>query len=86
MGQGWLVVGDEEVYSLEEAIPRLDVLYMTRIQKERFSSEGEYERQKNVYVLDRYCRIMRSSQYSQMNIPPFSRKVWGRDGSCGLQG
>ncbi len=43
----------EEVYSLEEAIPRLDVLYMTRIQKERFSSEEEYERQKNVYVLDR---------------------------------
>ncbi len=43
----------EEVYSLEEAIPRLDVLYMTRIQKERFFSEEEYERQKTVYILDR---------------------------------
>ena len=38
--------------SLEEAIPSLDVLYMTRIQKERFDSLEEYERLKNVYVLD----------------------------------
>ena len=43
----------EEVFSLEEAISSLDVLYMTRIQKERFSSEEEYEKQKHVYILDR---------------------------------
>ncbi len=42
----------KEVFSLEEAIPELDVLYMTRIQRERFSSIEEYEQQKNVYVLD----------------------------------
>jgi len=42
-----------EVDSLEDAIPELDVLYMTRIQKERFSSEEEYNAQKDVYVLDR---------------------------------
>lgn len=42
----------EEVYSLEEVIGKLDVLYMTRIQKERFASEEAYEAQKNVYVLD----------------------------------
>lgn len=42
----------EEVFSLEKAIPKLDVLYMTRIQKERFSSEEEYNSQKDVYVLD----------------------------------
>lgn len=42
----------KEVFSLEEAIPELDVLYMTRIQRERFSSVEEYEQQKNVYVLD----------------------------------
>lgn len=42
----------EFVTSLEEAIPELDVLYMTRIQKERFASEKLYEEQKNVYVLD----------------------------------
>ncbi|MFA9380060.1 MAG: aspartate carbamoyltransferase [Acetanaerobacterium sp.] len=42
----------EEVFSLEEAMAQLDVLYMTRIQKERFASEQEYESQKNVYTLD----------------------------------
>ncbi|MFA5659397.1 MAG: aspartate carbamoyltransferase [Oscillospiraceae bacterium] len=42
-----------EVESLEEAIGALDVLYMTRIQRERFESEAEYLLQKNVYVLDR---------------------------------
>ena len=42
-----------EVTSLEEAIPALDVLYMTRIQKERFSSEEEYYAQEDVYVLDK---------------------------------
>ncbi len=39
-------------YSLEDCIGELDALYMTRIQRERFSSDEEYERQKNVYVLD----------------------------------
>ena len=42
----------EEVFSLEEAIPSLDVLYMTRIQKERFLNAAEYERLKDSYVLD----------------------------------
>ncbi len=40
-----------EVHSLEEAIPQLDVLYMTRIQRERFLDKDEYERLKNSYVL-----------------------------------
>ncbi|MCO7137420.1 aspartate carbamoyltransferase [[Clostridium] leptum] len=42
----------QEVNTLEEAIPMLDVLYMTRIQQERFASEEEYMSQKGVYVLD----------------------------------
>ncbi|MBQ8732427.1 MAG: aspartate carbamoyltransferase [Oscillospiraceae bacterium] len=42
-----------EVDSLSEAIPMLDVLYMTRIQRERFTSEEEYLREKDVYRLDR---------------------------------
>lgn len=42
----------EQIFSLEDAIGNLDVLYMTRIQKERFASEEEYNQQKNVYVLD----------------------------------
>ncbi|MFZ2538846.1 MAG: aspartate carbamoyltransferase [Oscillospiraceae bacterium] len=41
-----------EVLSIEEAISELDVLYMTRIQKERFASEELYNQQKNVYILD----------------------------------
>ncbi len=43
----------EEVFSLKDAMPQLDVLYMTRIQKERFASEEEYLAQKNIYVLDK---------------------------------
>ncbi|MBO7395892.1 MAG: aspartate carbamoyltransferase [Ruminococcus sp.] len=43
----------EEVHTLEEAIGKLDVLYMTRIQQERFDSEEEYLAQKNTYVLDK---------------------------------
>lgn len=37
--------------SLEEAIPELDILYMTRIQRERFSDADEYERLKDSYIL-----------------------------------
>ena len=37
---------------LKEVIPQLDVLYMTRIQRERFSDPIEYERVKNSYVLN----------------------------------
>ena len=43
----------EENPSLEDAIPQLDVLYMTRVQKERFSTEEEYLRLKDVYTLDK---------------------------------
>ena len=45
-----------EVESLEEAIPELDILYMTRIQQERFESKEEYERLKDVYILDS-CKL-----------------------------
>ncbi len=38
--------------SLEESIGELDVLYMTRIQRERFTTEAEYQAQKGVFVLD----------------------------------
>ena len=41
-----------EVTSLEDAMPGLDVLYMTRIQRERFDDPAEYERLKDSYVLD----------------------------------
>ena len=41
-----------ETTSLEDAISELDILYMTRIQRERFTDPEEYERLKNSYVLD----------------------------------
>lgn len=40
-----------EVRSLEETLPKLDVLYMTRVQKERFFNEEDYIRLKGVYTL-----------------------------------
>lgn len=42
-----------EVTNLDAVMPQLDVLYMTRIQKERFVDPQEYERNKGVYVLTR---------------------------------
>ena len=41
-----------ETTSLEKAMPALDVLYMTRIQRERFDDPWEYERLKDTYVLN----------------------------------
>ena len=41
-----------ETTSLEDSMPELDVLYMTRIQQERFDNFDEYERLKDSYVLD----------------------------------
>ncbi|MBQ4560693.1 MAG: aspartate carbamoyltransferase [Tyzzerella sp.] len=42
----------EEVERLEDALPQLDVLYMTRVQKERFFNEEDYIRMKDFYILD----------------------------------
>lgn len=42
----------EEVIRLEEVIDRLDILYMTRVQKERFFNEADYVRLKDSYILD----------------------------------
>ena len=43
----------QEVIRLEDALPDLDVLYMTRVQKERFFNEEDYVRMKDFYILDR---------------------------------
>ena len=40
-----------ETRSLEDALPQLDILYMTRVQRERFFNEEDYIRLKNSYVL-----------------------------------
>ena len=43
----------EDVLTLEEAIPKLDLLYMTRVQRERFFNEADYVRLKDTYILDK---------------------------------
>lgn len=42
-----------EVENLDEAMPELDILYMTRVQKERFFNEEDYIRMKDCYILDK---------------------------------
>ena len=41
-----------EVESLDQAMPQLDILYMTRVQRERFFNEADYIRLKDTYILD----------------------------------
>lgn len=43
----------EEMDSLEEAMPKMDILYMTRVQRERFFNEEDYIRLKDLYILDK---------------------------------
>ena len=43
----------EEVIRLEDALPKLDILYMTRVQRERFFNEEDYVRMKDFYILDK---------------------------------
>ncbi|HIX15329.1 MAG TPA: aspartate carbamoyltransferase [Candidatus Hungatella pullicola] len=42
-----------EIDNLDEAMPELDILYMTRVQKERFFNEEDYIRLKDCYILDK---------------------------------
>ena len=41
-----------ETDDLENAMPELDILYMTRVQRERFFNEEDYVRMKDFYILD----------------------------------
>ena len=43
----------KEVRTMEEVMPELDILYMTRVQKERFFNEEDYVRLKDTYILNR---------------------------------
>ena len=42
----------EEMVRLDDALPKLDILYMTRVQKERFFNEEDYLRMKDFYILN----------------------------------
>lgn len=60
-----------EVTRLEEALPKLDVLYMTRVQKERFFNEEDYVRLKDFYILD--SRKMELARESMIVMHPLPR-------------
>ena len=47
-----VLIAPDEVSTMEEVMPELDILYMTRVQKERFLDEEEFNRVKDSFVLD----------------------------------
>ena len=57
--------------SLADVIPELDVLYMTRIQRERFKDAGEYRRLKDVYVLTK--KLMEGAKKDMQIMHPLPR-------------
>ena len=61
----------KEVRNLEEVIPECDILYMTRIQKERFFSQSQYTRLKDSYVLD--CEKMKLAKDDMIVLHPLPR-------------
>lgn len=60
-----------EVTNLDAVIPQLDVLYMTRIQRERFTDPLEYERNKGVYILTK--RKLENAKQSMIVMHPLPR-------------
>ena len=61
----------EEVVRLEDALPQLDILYMTRVQKERFFNEEDYVRMKDFYILD--TKKMELAKDSMLVLHPLPR-------------
>ena len=61
----------KEVERLEDALPELDVLYMTRVQKERFFNEEDYIRMKDFYILDK--KKMELAQEHMLVLHPLPR-------------
>lgn len=61
----------EETGNMQEALPKLDVLYMTRVQRERFFNEEDYVRLKDRYILD--GAKMRLAKKDMMVLHPLPR-------------
>jgi aspartate carbamoyltransferase catalytic subunit len=60
-----------EFTSLEDVLPETDVLYVTRVQKERFEDPAEYEKVKGAYVID--PEIMRAAKQEMIVMHPLPR-------------
>ncbi len=61
----------EEIIRLEDAMDSLDILYMTRVQRERFFNEEDYVRMKDFYILDR--EKMRLAKQDMLVLHPLPR-------------
>lgn len=61
----------EETQDLEKALPKLDLLYMTRVQKERFFNEEDYIRLKDSYILDK--KKMKFAKEDMLVLHPLPR-------------
>ena len=61
----------EEVRKLEEIMPELDILYMTRVQKERFFNEEDYIRLKDTFILD--MKKLASAKKDMLILHPLPR-------------
>ena len=60
-----------ETRDLEQALPELDILYMTRVQGERFDDKEEYERLKSLYILD--AEKLKSAKSDMVILHPLPR-------------
>jgi len=60
-----------EYTTLDEVLPQTDVLYVTRVQKERFEDPAEYERVKDAYVID--PSIMKTAKQEMIVMHPLPR-------------
>lgn len=61
----------EEFTSVEDAISKLDILYMTRVQKERFFNEADYERLKDSCILN--CEKLKLAKDNMIILHPLPR-------------
>ena len=61
----------KEVVRLEEALPEVDILYMTSVQKERFFNEEDYVRMKDFYILDK--KKMKLAKEDMLVLHPLPR-------------
>ncbi len=61
----------EEVENMQEVLPKLDILYMTRVQRERFFNEEDYVRLKDRYILD--VAKMKLAREDMMVLHPLPR-------------
>jgi aspartate carbamoyltransferase len=64
-------IEQHEFTTLEECLPATDVLYVTRVQKERFSDEAVYESVKSAYVID--PKVMKAARERMIVMHPLPR-------------